>query len=64
MGGDPKLSAADARTQRQRDQELARERLKKARSEDARRKHRLGYSLMVGPGGERGVQKQTLGVGV
>jgi len=62
--GKPKLSASDKRAQRERDQELMRERLKNARAEDARKRRRLGFSMLTGPGGEGGLAKPTLGVSV
>lgn len=63
-GSKPSLSAADKRAQRERDSELMRERLKNARAEDARKRRRLGFSLLSGPGGEQGLSAPKLGASV
>jgi len=63
-GKSPKLSASDRRAQRERDAELQRERLNRDRQSDARRRRALGFSMLVGPGGEQGSAGPKLGVGV
>lgn len=58
----PHLTTEEKRTQRERDQALMRERLQADRESKMRKKRMFEFSLLTGPGGERG--SEPLGAGV